>query len=146
MQLRTVWRAHREPGERMVGWALLLPGGRGVVIGGAFVIGVLVPLLLPCSVLVAAWAYGSGRRLAILTDRRLILLRAGRGAPRLDVWAQLGSVRVASARGPDDPVRVRLARADGREGWFRPVGNGVEHRFVAGLRALSRAEASEAVC
>lgn len=139
MALRAAWRPVREPCERLVGWGQLLPGGRGVIAGLAFALGVVIPVLLPFSVLVTAWAYGSGRRLAILTDRRLILLRAARGQPRIEaVWC-LGSVRVRAGRDADAPVRVcsdgtpdsRTAR-----GWFRPATNGPGCRFVRGLRAI----------
>ena len=139
MALRATWRSVRDPGERLVGWGLLLPGGRGLIAGLGFALGVLVPVLLPLSVLVTAWAYGSGRRLAILTDRRLILLRAARGSPRIEaVWC-LGSVRVRAGRDADAPVRVRLdeARAPQSDaGWFRPATHGPGCRFVQGLRAI----------
>lgn len=139
MALRAAWRSVREPGERLVGWGLLLPGGRGLIAGLAFALGVLVPVLLPVSVLVMAWAYGSGRRLAVLTDRRLLLLRASRGDPRIEaVWC-LGSVRVRAGRDADAPVRLRLDNAPASEsvgGWFRPATNGAGCRFVQGLRAI----------
>lgn len=160
MRIRAVWRGVREPGERLMGWALLLPGGRRVVIGSAFLLGVLVPVLLPCSVLVGAWAQGSGRRLGLLTDRRLILLRAGRGEPVVDSIVALGSLRVRTGD-PGDPVRVWVGRGSAAgvdgfgpsapergavRGWFRTASNGVEARFADAVRAMARAEAPDAVC
>jgi|TARA_R110000782_G_scaffold24264_5_gene62799 hypothetical protein len=141
MRIRGAWRSVREPDERLVGWALLLPGGRGVVIGSAFLLGVIVPVLLPCSVLVAAWAQGSGRRLGLLTDRRLVLLRASRGEPAIDRVVPLGEVRVRSG-GEDGPVRV--VAGSGR--WLRAASNGVEPRFARAVRAMAGAEGSDAVC
>lgn len=146
MQLRAAWRAIREPGETLVGWALLMPSGRTIVVGSAFVMGILVPVLLPLSVLVFAWAQGSGRRLGLLTDRRLILVQASRGRPRIEESIPVSRVMVRGGAGPEDPVRVWVERADGTADWFRPANNGLERRFVAGLRALSRAEAPGAVC
>lgn len=146
MQLRAAWRACREPGERLVGWALLMPSGRAVVIGSAFVMGVMVPVLLPLAVLVLAWAQGSGRRLGLLTDRRLVLVRAGRGRPSIDESIPIDRVMVRAGGETGDPVRLWVERADGSSDWFRPASNGLETRFVAGLRALSDAKPSNAVC
>lgn len=146
MQLRAAWRAGREPGERLVGWALLMPSGRTIVLGSAFVMGLLVPVLLPLSVLVFAWAQGSGRRLGLLTDRRLILVRAGRGDPKIEESIPVSRVLVRGGAERDDPVRIWVERADGSSDWFRPATNGLERRFVGGLRAMSRAEAPGAVC
>jgi hypothetical protein len=146
MQVRAAWRASREPGETLVGWALLMPSGRTIVVGSAFVMGILVPVLLPLSVLVFAWAQGSGRRLGLLTDRRLILVQASRGHPRIEESIPVSRVLVRGGTEPEDPVRVCVGRADGTAGWFRPANNGLERRFVAGLRTLSRAEVPGAVC
>ena len=146
MQLRASWRACREPGEALIGWALLMPSGRTIVVGSAFVMGILVPVLLPLSVLVFAWAQGSGRRLGLLTDRRLILVQAARGHPRIEETIPVSRVLVRGGAEPDDPIRVWVERADGSSDWFRPASNGLERRFVAGLRALSRAEVPGAVC
>lgn len=142
MRVRAAWRSVREPGERLAGWALLMPGGRGVVIGSAFALGVVAPVLLPCSVLVAAWAQGSGRRLGLLTDRRLIVLRAARGEPVVDRCVALGAIQVRT-KGDEGPVRVRV-EPGGR--WLRAACTGVEARFAGAVRAMSGAEAPDAVC
>lgn len=146
MQLRGAWRACREPGERLVGWALLLPSGRTVVIGSAFVMGLVAPVLLPLAVLVFAWAQGSGRRLGLLTDRRLVLVRAGLGRPSIDESIPMDRIMVRAGAEPGDPVRLWVERQDGSSDWFRPATNGLEARFVAGLRALADAKPPGAVC
>lgn len=146
MQVRAPWRAVRSPGERLVGWAVLMPSGRGVIIGSAFAMGVIVPILLPLSVLVTAWGCGSGRRLGLLTDRRVIVLRPTRAGPVFEGEAGLDTVRVRAGRDADAPVRVWLAWSEERSGWFRPGLHGVERRFVDAARVLARADGSGAVC
>ncbi len=146
MQLRDALRAAREPGEALLGWALLLPTGRAIVVGSAFMVGAAVPVLLPFSALVFAWAQGSGRRLGLLTDRRLILIRASRGRPRIESCVPVSGVLVRGGAEPGDPVRVRFERPDGTCASFRPAFNGLERRFVAGLHAVSGAGSSGAVC
>lgn len=146
MQLRGAWRACREPGERLVGWALLLPSGRTVVIGSAFVMGLVAPVLLPLAVLVFAWAQCSGRRLGLLTDRRLVLVRAGLGRPSIDESIPMDRIMVRAGAEPGDPVRLWVERQDGSSDWFRPATNGLEARFVAGVRALADAKPPGAVC
>jgi hypothetical protein len=146
MQVRHAWRGVREPGERLLGWALVVPGGRRLVLGSAFAAGVLAPVMLPVSVLAVAWAHGSGRRLALLTDRRVLLLRASRGVPTIDAVAPIARIGVRAGAERGDPVRLKVEVPGRRPAWFRPVGNGLEHRFTHALRTLAGADAPGAVC
>lgn len=146
MRVRTPWRAVREPGERLIGWAVLMPSGRGAILGSAFALGVTVPVLMPLSALVTAWGLGSGRRLGLLTDRRVVVLRPGPAGPAVEGQAPLDTLLVRAGRDADAPVRVWIEWSRDRSAWFRPGLHGVERRFVHALRELARADAPGAVC
>lgn len=138
MQVRAALRGVREPGERLIGWAVVLPSGRRAVMGSAFLLGVMAPVMLPVSLLAGAWSQGAGRRLAVLTDRKVVLLRAGIGRPRVDAVGELGGLRMKAGSSPVGAVRVRVRRGS-RCVWYRAMGTGLEHRFVAGVRAMADA-------
>jgi hypothetical protein len=145
MEVRGALRGVMEPGERLMGWALVLPTGRAAVAGSAFAMGVIVPVLMPLSVLTAAWSQAAGRRLAVLTDRRLVMLDAARGRPRVAGAFPLEQV---DTRVPGDPDRAVRVRAGGV--WYHAIMNGLERRFVQATRVLDAARADagspDAVC
>lgn len=124
LRVRPVLRAWLEPGEMVVGWgpARVNPSLGGTSMRTALA---LVPGIGPVLALLLAGDGGSGAGLAILTDRRLLLLRSGalakEPAKAVRRVLALNAVRVEALRrgsgagaSASPASRFRVVEADGK--------------------------------
>ena len=99
--LRPVLRARLQPGERIVGWgeiSLTSTGSSSALVAAAGTLG-LVPVLLPLSLTLFQLIARATHRVAVLTDRRLILLHMmpgprGAASPRVALEVPLTGVHL----------------------------------------------------
>lgn len=95
MQLRPLLRQRLERGERLIGWGLAVdePNAERALMAAAlsFVPGVGQALAIVLGV-------AAGKRLMVLTDRRLLLLKVDRSGPRADGRGVLSDRRLTEVR------------------------------------------------
>lgn len=155
MSLRPLLRARLEPGERVIGWGLALeePGvARAAVTVALFAVPVLGQALAALSLALLV----SQRRVAVLTDRRLMLLHPGRGGKcgsgrGVTLERRLGEFEIKPGRrtaGASAVQRFKLVPSRAPVRMLRVSSHPAtaSERLVLGLEVVSHGRAPESVC